>query len=475
MRRSGSILLASAIALATTTALLGPAAAAPTASGATVAATPKSLVATAVAGEPPSNYVIPSGNYFSYLGRTKASQLAIRNKVLNTVNSTWGKYVKVPDDPATPGDDTVYGRGVIRMATWSFGDLGMKNALVAARNRGVRVQVVAAASVNNDGEHPQWPALRAQLNRPSDTTGSFARQCSGACRGPGGTSHSKYFLFSDVGSAHRDNVVVQTSMNLTTFAWQGQWNQANVLWNEDVFDDFVTIFDQSASGGKTGTGYRSYPQTNVTSIFFPGGTRARDPILNALNRVRCTTPTSGGVNGRTRLRMINYAIYQNRGTAIAKKLRSLWGQGCNIRIIYSVSSRPVLSILRSRSGRGPIPMKQTVVKNRRGEIVKYNHSKWLAISGHYYGVSRGAWTVLPGSANWSDLSYSSDEQTQQFFGYSRTKAHFNNFDSTWKQKQSHTPTVGRVGPTANARVLASIPEQPTWGKGEYKYLTPEGD
>ena len=46
---------------------------------------------------------------------------------------------------------------------------------------------------------------------------SFARQCRGSCRGRGGTPHSKYFLFDNVGNAHLRNIVVQTSMNLTTF------------------------------------------------------------------------------------------------------------------------------------------------------------------------------------------------------------------------------------------------------------------
>ena len=39
---------------------------------------------------------------------------------------------------------------------------------------------------------------------------------------------------------------------------------------------------------------------------------------------------AGGINGRTRVRMINYAIYQDRGTAIAKRLRTLWNGGCNV-------------------------------------------------------------------------------------------------------------------------------------------------
>jgi hypothetical protein len=467
--RSGSVLLASLVALMTGVSLVGDASAAP--GGSVPAAAPESLVAAAVPGAPPRNAAIPQGNYFSYPNKSTASKLAIRNRVLNTINSTWGHYVKSTDNPDTPEiEPTLYGRGTIRMTTWSFGDSTIKDALIAAKRRGTQVQVVAARSINNDGAHPAWPALKRGLNAAGDTTGSFARECSGACRGPGGAAHSKYFLFNDVGSRHRMNIVVQTSANLTRMAYQGQWNQATVWWNPGVHAAFDQIFDLSARHVRSG--YRAFTTGGVTSIFFPGGTRSNDPILRALNRTRCRGATAGGIGGRTRVRLINYAIYQGRGTAIAKRLRALWNAGCNVRIIYSVSSRPVLRILRARSGRGPIPMRQSVIKNRRGDIVKYNHSKWLAISGVYSGRGRGVYTVLPGSANWSDLPYRSDEQTQQIFSRAWTAPYFRTFDTTWRQRTSRPPAYGRIG--AGARTLNAVPEQPTWGRGEFKYLSPEG-
>jgi len=420
-------------------------------------------------GAPPANSPIGAGSFFSYPNRTYGEKIAIRNRVLNTINSTWGWYTT--DPVVTPL--TRWKHGSIKMTTWSFGDATLKNALIAARNRGVSVQVVAAASINNDGLHPEWPSLRSAIGTSvsNDPDASFATQCSGACRGPGGAAHSKYFLFEDVGSGHHRNITVQTSMNLTSFAYNGQWNQATVMSNADVYSDFLRVFDLSAN--KRQGGYLRYSSgSNIYNIFFPGGSQSRDPILNALNQVRCKGATSGGVNGRTRIRLINYAIYQTRGNAIAKKLRSLWNYGCNVRIIYSISSRPVLSILRSRSGRGAIPMKQSVIKNGRGEIVKYNHSKWLAISGYYAGRSRGTWTVVPGSANLADLSYGSDEQHQQIFSYSWTKPYFGTFDKTWSQTTSRYPAYGRVGVTA--RALNTIPEQPTFGEGIYKYMSEGG-
>ena len=100
------------------------------------------------------------------------------------------------------------------------------------------------------------------------------------------------------------------------------------------------------------------------------------------------------------------------GVWIAKKLRALWKAGCDVSIIYSVSSRPVLSILRNPAGRGPIPMRQSVVKDYWGNIVKYNHSKWMTIIGRW-GNSHGTYQTFSGSANWANLAFGDDEQMQR--------------------------------------------------------------
>jgi len=441
-----NILLPSALALAIALTLVGGAIAP---SGKTSTLVPSA--AAAPNPTPPSNATMKPGSYFSYPNRSSADRVAIRNRVLNTINSTWGT-------------------GDIKMTTWSFNDYGMKNALAAARDRGVKVTVIGSRSINNDGKHQAWLALKSELNQRGDTSGSSVVECGGSCRGAGGTSHSKYFLFNDVGSLHRRNVVMQTSMNLTGFGYRDQWNQATVWWSANVYNAFNQVFELART--KTRGGVRTYRTGNVYSTFWPGASRSNDVILRALNNTHCTGATAGGVNGRTRVRMINYAIYQERGTAIAKRLRQLWNGGCNVRIIYAVSSRPVLKILRSNAGRGPIPMRQSATKNRRGEIVRYNHSKWLAISGVYAGRGRGTYTVLPGSANWANLSYTSDEQIQQIFSSTWTRPYFWAFDTTWNQSTSRPPSVGRLG--SGARALNSIPEQPTWGRGQYKYLTPEG-
>jgi hypothetical protein len=432
---------------------------------------------------PPGAAPMGQGTYFSYPNRSAGERVAIRNRVVNSINATWGRWYTPKRQDLRPGcAQRISGwdvhRGTIRMATWTFNDWAVRDALVKAAQRGVSVQIIAAEGINKvgvDGSGPYkpWVSVRSYLRGYAGDAwiGGWGRnwawECSGACRGRGGTPHSKFFLFDDVrssGNAHVRNIVVQTSMNLTQFAYTGQWNQAVSMWNPAIYNRYLQVFQQMAV--KEVHGYQSTADGGAQNTFYPGGSvsLARDPVLAALNQVRCTGATSGGINGRTRVRVIQYAIYDSRGTAIAKKLRGLWNAGCNVAIIYSVSSRPVLSILRARSGRGPVPMKQSVIKNGAGEIVKYNHSKWLAISGHYYGVSRGTWTVVSGSSNWSNFAYSCDEQMTQYYGSYWASPYFRTFETTWRQKTSRAPTAG--GSTAGAR----MPSEPVLGQGIYRHM-----
>ena len=428
--------------------------------------------AAATIGQPSRDYVIPPGSYFAYPNRGALDRVAIRNRVLYTIQSTWGG----PRNPAT--GVPLPGNGKIRIATWSFNDWAIAHALVAARNRGVSVQIMGAATANT--EYAPWQYLRrslgAYLYRPGHPETaeeySFARQCRGACRGSGGTPHSKYFLFDNVGSGHARDIVVQTSMNLTAFAVDGQWNQAQVLRSPAVHDDFLRIFRQTRLGRRVANPYHLASFGNVVDLFFPkpGTTASSDPVMQVLNHVSCRGSAVTG-NGRTRIRVVQYAVYGTRGLWIAKKLRSLWNSGCDVGIIYAVSSRPVLSILRSSSGRGRVPMRQSVIRNRADEIVKYNHSKWMTIAGRWAGNSR-SWLTLSGSSNWSD-TFGNDEQMQRISGSVHVLRHNAAYATTWRQRTSTLPPGGRI--TATGRVLFPVPEEPQFGRGELRYLDPYGD
>jgi phosphatidylserine/phosphatidylglycerophosphate/cardiolipin synthase-like enzyme len=429
---------------------------------------PKAHSAPRVVGQPPSNYVPAPTSYFSFPNRGERNKRIIRSRVLSTIKSVWG-------GPRTPIGTPKPGNGSIRIVTWTFNDWSIAKALVAARKRGVTVQVISTRTANKP--HAPWKWLRKQLGsklyRPgypsTASTVSFARQCRGACRGPGGTAHAKYFLFDNVGAKHVRNVVFQTSANLTTMAFNGQWNQAQVQHSAAVYRDFLGVFWQARLARSVVWPYHVAAFGPVVNYFFPrlGATPVADPVMQNLNLVRCTGATTGAAGARTMIRVIQYATYGDRGVWIAKKLRSLWDAGCNVAMIYTVASRPVLAILRKKTGRGPVPMKQSVVTDSSGTIVKYNHSKWMVIAGRW-GSRTAAFLTLTGSANWSDMALSGDEQTQRIDSRAQAVRYIDVFKLTYRQKSSRRPSAGRV--SSFGRGAAQQGDEPVFGRGIYRHL-----
>ncbi|MCW2837605.1 MAG: hypothetical protein JWQ15_1719, partial [Marmoricola sp.] len=151
---AGLVVLVSSLSVATgVSASASPAGTVARTAAGTVVRT-QTASAARVAGQPPRNYVVPSGARFAFPNRSKSERLAIRLSVLYTVQSTWGGVLdryKLP----------LASNGRIRMATWSFKDMGIARALVAAKNRGVSVQVVAAQGRNE--ENKPWRYLKRHL------------------------------------------------------------------------------------------------------------------------------------------------------------------------------------------------------------------------------------------------------------------------------------------------------------------------
>ena len=75
-----------------------------------------------------------------------------------------------------------------------------------------------------------------------------------------------------------------------------------------------------------------------------------------------------------------------RGMAIAQRLRELWIQGCDVRIAYTVMGVDVFRFLGAATARGPVPKKHLVQDfDGDGEFDNYFHLKALTINGVYDG------------------------------------------------------------------------------------------
>ena len=83
------------------------------------------------------------------------------------------------------------------------------------------------------------------------------------------------------------------------------------------------------------------------------------------------------------------------GVWIAKRLRALWSAGCDVQIIYGRQQPPgaLRSCATGRSRRDP----DAAVghQGQLGEIDKYNHSKWMTITGHWNGAVVGSSSPSP--------------------------------------------------------------------------------
>jgi len=399
----------------------------------------------------PAHYVPPQGVKFNHWNISKY-RYTIRRHMLSTINS-------VPSG------------GTIRWMVYSFGDWAIERALVRARNRGVSVQVLGNY-INHDTWAP-WRQLVATLGSRMTKPGrdpermSWARQCVRSCRGHGGNLHVKLYLFSQVSSV--PDVTMYGSWNPTWVANQRQWNHLDTRWDPATYEQYLQIFAQAKQD--RWFGYAHWESGGMENMVFPKpGTRAdTDPVNEQLGKISCVSPPDAtGATHATVIRVGMYVFGGSRGTWMAKRIRSLWNQGCDVAIIYGFMSDRAFSILYSPSGRGRIPMKQAVsIEN--GMPYRYFHSKYVAMSGVYDGVP-GSSEVWAGSTNFANLGFSSDDLTVRTPGSALlVQAYFKDWGITWNGPNVRRPRAGGSHPEARGTKPSQALRDPL-GQGYYAHV-----
>lgn len=362
----------------------------------------------------------------------------------------------------------------IRWIVFSFGDWGMYNALVRAKRRGVSVQVIG--NFHNEEIWAEWRALEKALGTRKSIPGrhperiSWARMCSESCRGWGGHVHLKLYLFSKV-TGH-ENITMYGSWNPTWVANQRQWNHLETVWDTETYRRYMRIFRQAKQDRPRA--YEHWYSGDMEHMVFPKErTRAaNDPVWQQLGKVRCTGVTGGtGWKGRTFIRIGMYAWYANRGDWMARRVRKLWDEGCNIAIVYGIMSDRARKILYSPSGRGRIPMRQAMVPDENGFPYRYLHDKFVALSGVYDGRT-DAHVVWSGSTNFSNLGFSADDMTVRTVSTRITGAYFKDWRITWNGPNVYAPhptsVVNPEGRSASGKVSNQLVAP--LGEGIYAHL-----
>ena len=390
----------------------------------------------------PDHYNPPQGSKFSH-AFVKGSLGRIRTHVLRTINS-------VPRG------------GQIRILSWSFSSPRLRKALYAAKRRGVSVQIIMSPPV--DPTKSDYKRLFAffggQRYHKDGLRGSWVYQCKASCRGTGGTMHSKVFLFSQAYQTRW--IVMSGSGNMTDYAADHQWNQQYTTTNDKtIYDSIVNkVFLTSKLDQPDRPRQLTLVFPTTTYYFTPMTARTTqyDFVYQALRNVTCTGADTR--TGRTRIRISMYTWRDDRGDWMARQVRRLWNQGCDIRIIYAIMGNRNKAILYNPGGRGRIPMRQTILVDVDHRPVWYLHQKYIAIGGKI-GANPKAFATYQGSFNFSDLGMRSDENFQKLNGYANYVPYVADFNQIWRQRETRAPDP-------NSYVL----QAERLGTGRYSYMEP---
>jgi hypothetical protein len=310
--------------------------------------------------------------------------------------------------------DSVPRGGNIRIASWNVRSNNITQALLRAHRRKVSVRVIMDYSnfkpgnPNIDARHLRQ-GLRKGNKKRKPARKSWLRECKGACRGPHGIAHTKFYLFSQAGKAKK--VVIYGSNNATELAATIQWNDIfTQVGNKQMYSDFNSVFKEMSKDKKPkGGGYREFDYPRMTTIFYPNAGKdapTADPDLKRLNQIRCNGTTGGvGTNGHTKIRIAQTAMHGDRGIRLAQRLATMQRRGCDIKVVYAMFGNRVVQILR-QAGIGLTHLAWD--RNDDGIYDRYLHMKTMAVAGRI-GKDTEAFLTVNGSANWTQVAQVSDE------------------------------------------------------------------
>lgn len=386
----------------------------------------------------PAQKAVPWAPYLGITFNNPIGPLSQRNVIVRRIHAAIDH---------TPAGET------IRIATYNLGLKTSADKLIAAKKRGVRVQVIVNANLIGPLEARVQRALGKNPNRAS-----FLYVCSDACRNSAasGNMHLKIYSFTRTGTAKQ--LFISSSSNLGGPAMHGQWNDSVALAGQTaLFTTWWRLFDQMRHDRAVSPRRVNYVSSAVSAYFqrlVPGGAQGRVTTSKAitdapyvrLRGVTCVAPKGYGSNGRTVITVNMRAWYATRGERLASLLAARKAGGCKVRVIGSLMSKEVVRILLRAKipvkaadwQWGPRPSTSDADETVYGPSC-YSHLKYVTVNGTYHG--RGDRLVWTGSENWSPPGLSSDEVTLELHGAQTVKA----YNDQWAKMWASGRTTHRVG------------------------------
>jgi len=359
---------------------------------------------------------------------------------------------------------------LIQISVFSFDRKNVAEALVNARRRGVQVRIL----LNNHQMNPVMRRLHRVLGT-NRTRNNFAYECTYGCRSRGENLHTKFFLFSHTGGAK--NVVMTGSVNFTYNAVNNQYN--DLLVRNDaprIYQAFSTLFEQMRLDKPASPAYykKAIGENHELQVLpYPNFGPTNDPVIQMLNRVHCWGARGGtGNNGRTMVRVSMHAWNDWRGTYLARKVRSLFAEGCDVRVMYGMAGAGVRDEFAKRTRRGYVPVHTNgydteEVGGLDGKIDLYSHQKILTVSGNYWGDSSTSF-VFTGSSNWNAGGAKGDEIIFRAASATLVNRYLRNFNFIWEERSHlvryipYRTTSSRITFFRTAEETVPSPGGPAW-------------
>ncbi len=397
----------------------------------------------------------PRGPFFNdpYL---KKGHFRIERKVIDTIRHT-------------PRGST------IRIAVYSFDRMNVAKALLAARRRGVKVQML----LNDHQDTRAMKVIRRAIgtNRRSK---NFIYKCKQSCRGAANqynNLHGKFYSFSQSGRSK--DVLAVGSANMMLNADIHQWNDLYFTSGDHaLFRQFVGLFNDMRNDYNTRQEPMSFCGTPIGAVCddsvdkhtvwaFPRVSGPKnDLVIDMLDRIQCLTPDGAGGVTRTRLALNMHTMRGRRGDYLAAALRQKYVQGCDLRVSYGLIGYHTKGIIGAPTRRGRVPMRSSgkdfnpddnydLNKDGKDDLILsyYSHQKYFVIQGTYNGVPNTS-MVLTGSTNWASLSTANDEVWFTVRGERVAKKYIRNFNYQWNKsrnsRNAYTTTY------ANFRVARTV-------------------
>ncbi len=391
------------------------------------------------------------------LGTDRGKRYRVRTGAyFNNPRADWGQRLRIERQVVRAINHTRKGE-VIRIALYSFDRISVAQRLVAARDRGVFVQIL----LNDHQDTRAMKLLRKRLGTNTSKR-SFIKKCRSGCRTDNQERllHTKFYTFTKTGKS--TFALFFGSANLTMNAARHQWNDLYLMdGNEALFNNFVALFKDMANDYRRqqeppppfcGIPLNGLACDNAvdfgTTVVFPRLVGpGNDPIVQILDRVQCITTTPEGQRVRTKLAVNMHTIRGRRGDYLADAFRRKFAEGCGARFSFGLVGYHTKGRLGARTPRGRLPLRSTAFDYHPGKQVKnpddkldltldyYSHTKYLVIQGNYAG-DPNANVVFTGSSNWAANGSVNDDILVGIQGARVVRQYLAHFDTVWQPGNS---------------------------------------